>query len=172
MKILVFSDSHGNPACIRAALDAHRGSTDLVFFLGDGVRDITDVLADFPEIPRVIVAGNCDSPLTLAACGIDAPTEEIRTVDGLKILAMHGHTARVKWGYDSLIYRASEVGADIVLFGHTHLPENHFVNDPGGVARRILLFNPGSIGTGMTHSYGVIYVIGGQISADHGYARL
>ena len=172
MKILVFSDSHGGTAYIRAALAAHRGSTDLVYFLGDGIRDITDVLADFPEIPRVIVTGNCDSALTLAACGIDAPTEDVRCADGLRVLALHGHTARVKWGYDPLIYRASEVRADIVLFGHTHIPENRFVNDPDGTARRILLFNPGSVGTGMTHSYGVIYVVGGQISADHGYAKL
>ena len=171
MKILVFSDSHGGAAYIREALAAHRGSTDIVYFLGDGIRDITDVLADFPEIPRVIVSGNCDSALALAACGTDAPAEDVRTVDGLRVLAMHGHTARVKWGYDPLIYRASEVQADIVLFGHTHIPENRFVNDPNGTARRILLFNPGSVGTGMTHSYGVIYVVGGQISADHGYVK-
>ncbi len=171
MKILVFSDSHGNPAYIRAALRAHSGTADLLYFLGDGIRDIADVLKDFPEIPRVIVSGNNDSALAAAAAGIDAPAEDIRTMDGVKILALHGHNARVKWGNDALIYHASEVGADLVLFGHTHIPENITVNAPFGNARRIHLFNPGSVGLSMDHPYGVIYVIGGRISADHGTAR-
>lgn len=172
MKILVFSDSHGSPLYIRAALNAHRGTTDAVYFLGDGIRDITEVLRDFPEIPSVIVAGNCDSALAFAACGVDAPLEDTRTLDGMKILALHGHTARVKWGYDALVYRASEVGADIVFFGHTHIPENRFISDPANGTRRILLFNPGSVGQSTAHSYGVLYVVGGQISASHGYAKL
>ena len=170
MKILVFSDSHGKASYVRAALNAHRGTTDALYFLGDGIRDITDVLADFPEVPAVILAGNCDSAMTIAACGIDAPTEDTRVLGGLRILAMHGHTAQVKWGYDALTYRASEVRADIALFGHTHIPENSFVSDPDGTERRILLFNPGSIGQSTAHTYGVIYIVGGQISAAHGYA--
>ncbi len=168
MKILVFSDSHGNPEAIRAALRAHGGTADLLYFLGDGVRDIADVLADYPEIPRVILSGNNDSALAAAAAGIEMQVEDVRTVDGVKILALHGHTVRVKWGYDALLYRAEEVGADLVLFGHTHVPENTAVNGLGDTARRIHLFNPGSVGLSMTHPYGVIYVIDGKISADHG----
>ncbi len=172
MKILVFSDSHGSPDYIRAALRAHGGTADLLYFLGDGVRDIAAVLEEYPHIPRVILSGNNDSALAAAAAGIAVQTEDIRTVEGVKIFALHGHTARVKWGYDIMICRASELEADLILFGHTHVPENTSVNAPFGISRRIHLFNPGSVGLSMTHPYGVIYVIDGKISADHGTASL
>jgi len=172
MKILVFSDSHGGPAYIRAALNAHRGDTDAVYFLGDGIRDIAEVMQDYPGLPFIVTAGNCDSAAAVAASGIAAEAEDVRTLDGVKILALHGHTVDVKFSYDRLLYRATEVGADLVLFGHTHIQENRSENAVFGTARRIHLFNPGSVGTGFLHSYGVIYVIGGRISADHGRAVL
>ena len=46
MKILVFSDSHGNANSIRKALFAHKSTVDLVIFLGDGVYDIEAIKAD------------------------------------------------------------------------------------------------------------------------------
>ena len=167
MKILVFSDSHGRPDCIRRAITAHQTDTDLICFLGDGVRDICEVLADFPAIPAVILQGNCDSPLACSACGIEAPEEEVRTLDGVKILMMHGHTAGVKYGPEDLLCRASKAGAAIALYGHTHTPENQSYRAAFGPNERILLFNPGSIGH-YPHSYGVIYIVNGQFSAAHG----
>ncbi len=168
MKILVFSDSHGNTDAMREALLTHKGSTDLVYFLGDGIRDASLVLSEFPEIPRVLLLGNCDSPFAAYTAGVPAEREDLRTLDGVKILAMHGDAAGVKHGTERLLYRASEAGAHLALFGHTHTPLNTFAARPFDPERRVLLFNPGSIG-GPAHSYGVIYVVGGQISADHGH---
>lgn len=169
MKILVFSDSHSRADCLRRAIAVHRADTDLICFLGDGVRDITEVSADFPAIPIVIVQGNCDGALAMSACGIDAAEEEIRTLDGVRILMMHGHTAGVKYGTEDLLCRAAKAGAAIALFGHTHTPCNTSVRAPFGPNERILLFNPGSIGKDPSHPYGVIYIVNGQISAAHGH---
>lgn len=172
MKILVFSDSHGDSAYMRAALRAHRGDTDLVYFLGDGIRDFANAMADFPSTPHIVISGNNDSAIAAVAAGMEAVSRDARTIDGVRILAVHGHSERVKWGHESLICKAAETGADLVLFGHTHTPENRCVTVPFESERRIHLFNPGAVGPSLAHTYGVIYVISGKISADHGYAKL
>lgn len=168
MKILVFSDSHGHAEYLRAALAAHR-TADAAVFLGDGASDAAAAFSDFPHIPHCILAGNCDSRLALSAAGIDAQQQALLNFGGLRFLALHGHTAHVKSGYGGLLRLASDSGADAVLFGHTHIPENSFIPAPSGLERRLLLFNPGSIGLSDSHSYGVIHVVDGQISAAHGY---
>ena len=56
-------------------------------------------------------------------------------IQNKKILLTHGHRYRVKYGYDRLLSRAKEISADIVVFGHTHVPENTYIDN-------ILLFNP------------------------------
>lgn len=168
MKILVFSDSHGRESYLRDALNAHPDA-DAAVFLGDGAADAADVFASYPALPHRILAGNCDSRLALSAAGIPAEAEALLNFGGLRFWALHGHTEHVKSGYDRLIARASEMKADAVLFGHTHIPENSFVQDALTPARRILLFNPGSIGLSFSHSYGVIHVVNAQISAAHGY---
>ena len=40
MKILVFSDSHGNPKYLASALREHKGTVDLAIHLGDGLSDM------------------------------------------------------------------------------------------------------------------------------------
>ena len=54
----------------------------------------------------------------------------------------HGHKYGVKYGYNSIYYRGKEVRADIVLFGHSHLP---IIEEYDGLT----LMNPGSISHGM-----------------------
>lgn len=170
MKILVFSDSHGAGHYIRAAIRSHEGQADALVFLGDGAADAHAVFREFPDIPSYIVRGNCDSALRLSAEGIDAPEEEILYVGGLRFLALHGHTAHVKSGYGQVLLHASKMQVDGVLFGHTHIPENRSVPDPKNPESRILLFNPGSVGMSREHSFGVIHIVDGKISAGHGHA--
>lgn len=170
MKILVFSDSHGAPHYIRAALRQHGESADAVIFLGDGALDANTVFREFPDIPAYILRGNCDSALRLAACGIDAPEEEVISLGGVRFLALHGHTVHVKSGFGHAILHAAEKQADVLLFGHTHIPENRSVVYPDDPEHRLLLFNPGSVGMSQNHSYGVIHAIDGRISAGHGSA--
>ncbi len=171
MKILVFSDSHGSSHPLRTALDAHRDA-EAVVFLGDGAAEAWDVLADYPHLSRCILSGNCDSRLALAARGADCAEECVLDFGGKRFLCLHGHTRGVKMGMDRVLYRASEVQADVILFGHTHIPTSEYAPDPACPAKRILLFNPGSVGRGYGNPYGVIHVVNGAISAGHGKAAL
>ena len=170
MKILVFSDSHGAPSYIRTAIRQHGGQADALIFLGDGALDAAAVFGEYPDIPYYVVRGNCDSALRLAAGGIDAPEEEVITLGGLRFVILHGHTAGAKSGYGQMLYLADKNRADGVLFGHTHMPESRSVPSPGNPDKNVFLFNPGSVGRSQNHSYGVIHIVNGQISAGHGSA--
>lgn len=170
MKILVFSDSHGAGHYIRSAIQSHHGQADALVFLGDGATEAHAVFREFPHIPSYILRGNCDSALRLSAEEIDASEEELLHLGGLRFLALHGHTVHVKSGYGWAVLSAAQKQADAVLFGHTHIPENRTVENPARPESRILLFNPGSIGMSREHSYGVIHIVDGKISAGHGHA--
>ena len=50
----------------------------------------------------------------------------------------HGHTMSVGYDNDRLLQAAKENGADIAMFGHTHLP--YLATEDG-----IMLLNPGSL---------------------------
>ena len=54
MKILVFSDSHGNSANMIKAIELHKTSVELIIFLGDGLRDI-DIVKEKCGCIRVYV---------------------------------------------------------------------------------------------------------------------
>lgn len=156
MKILAFFDAHGRGKNIVKALDIHSGICDAVVFLGDGVSEIDYVKRKYPSLAYFSVKGNCD---VLFCDGI--PEETVVNLDGLKILILHGHKYGVKSGYDRILYRAAELEADAVLFGHTHIPFNsvEYVN-----GKRIQIFNPGSIASG---SYGVLNTSHGIIVSGH-----
>ena len=49
----------------------------------------------------------------------------------------HGHRYNVRFNYTSLYYKGLELKADIVLFGHTHVPLNIKENN-------LIIMNPGS----------------------------
>lgn len=169
MKILVFSDCHGFPKYIRQALTDHPNA-DAAVFLGDGAVDADAVFREFPRVIPCVLPGNCDSSLSLSAHGLNLPDEAVLDFGGKKFFCLHGHTRGAKSGYGRMILRASEVQADVILFGHTHLPICEYAEDPGNLTRRILLFNPGSVGLSNNHTYGVIHVVNGVISAAHGKA--
>lgn len=170
MKILVFSDCHGCPGYIRAAMRVHP-DCEAAVFLGDGASDAESVLAEFPNVARCVLSGNCDSKIALLAHGLAPVEETVLEFGGLRFFCLHGHTRGVKSGYERVLWRAAEVGADAVLFGHTHVPLCEYERNPGKPSQRILLFNPGSIGLSYHHPYGVIHVVGGVISAGHGHVE-
>ncbi len=158
MKILVFSDSHGRSENIIKALKIHGGVCDFAVFLGDGLKDVDYVRQKLPSVPFVAVKGNCDTFLS------DATRDEcVLDLDGVRVLVTHGHKYNAKYGYGNLIYRAMELDADAVFFGHTHIPLD--IQEYFG-EKRIHLFNPGSIGMGAT--YGIINTSGGVLVASHG----
>ena len=150
-KLCVFSDSHGLALYMLRAIRAE--DPDLVVHLGDGYSDLSEVMEAFPGLPLRCVRGNCDvfSP---------APAKLAFSVEGKRILAVHGHAYQVKTdrSLQRLCYAALEEEADLVLFGHTHVPCHDRWGD-------LEILNPGSI-SGLRPSYGVVAVENGRLSAE------
>ncbi len=114
MKILVFSDSHGKINPMLEAIDKY--NPDAVFHLGDVMADADQISIAYPTLKLYKVAGNCDFFLQ------NSPLEQMAHLEGKTILYLHGHTQSVKLGLDSVLYKADSLKANILLFGHTHIP--------------------------------------------------
>lgn len=171
MTILVISDTHGRKNRISDVLLLHK-KYDALLFLGDGLRDfeyIQDDLCGFAA-----VKGNCDG-FSFFSAEESAPTERMLCLDGVKILMMHGHSHSVKSGTDRAAAYALARGADVLLYGHTHIAENTYYpigsNIGGAVTERPLyVFNPGSLGEPRygAPSYGVLEIRNGSVLLSHG----
>lgn len=130
---LVISDSHGDVANVRRAIDSAK-RVDGIIFLGDGIRDIEYIKSTL-NIPNLYaVLGNCDRFSSFS----EYKKVECLTFEGKRIVITHGDLYGAKYGDGGLISLAKEYGADVVLYGHTHIArESH--------ADGIYLCNPGSI---------------------------
>jgi hypothetical protein len=97
-----------------------------------------------------MVRGNCDG-------WSDTSVTLTLALGGLRFFLCHGHTLGVKSGYLRAIYAAREQSADVLLFGHTHVPEQD-------VCRGLKLLNPGSCGYGYKPTYGFFLIENGAIT--------
>lgn len=145
MRILVFSDTHGNTEPMLAAVARH--SPDMVLHLGDHARDAQELRERFPDLDVRSVRGNCD---LLAS----APVKQLLEAEGLRLFLTHGHEYSVKYTLDSLLNAAHFAGAQLALFGHTHQAEYRNYGD-------LALLNPGSAGMG-EQSCGVLTIEKGE----------
>ena len=130
MKALVFSDSHGKLNNLLAVLEKH-SDYEAIFPLGD-VESDEKRLRSITPYPVYMVRGNCDY---YSGC------QEKLAIDwyGKHIVMCHGHRyLGYGGGIDSLRYLGEQEKADVVMFGHTHVP---LLEELDG---RIYL-NPGSI---------------------------
>ncbi|MFT9849819.1 metallophosphoesterase family protein [Aneurinibacillus sp. REN35] len=123
MNVIVVSDTHGSVQHLSEILTRHPHAA--AFHCGDFCYPLEQA----PEF--TYVHGNCDNE-------IGVPEERVIELGSLRILQTHGHTYGVKQNPMRLRYRATEVGANLVLFGHTH--EVTAVYEEG-----ILYVNPGSM---------------------------
>ncbi len=137
MKLIAISDSHGSTSSIIAAVRKHNDA-DVIVFCGDGHKDIDNIGYMFPDKMMIAVKGNCDWYCDFL------DTQEI-TLCGRKIFITHGHLYGVKQGLNSIISRGKSIGADIILFGHTHIQTAFWENN-------MLVLNPGSIGYNKTYA--------------------
>ena len=165
MTLLVMSDTHGRIDRVREVLRIH-SEASAVIFLGDGLRDLPEELI-CSEHPRLYaVSGNCD-PFLLGGCSLGE--EALLDFGGYRFLLMHGHRHGVKSGRENALAYASARGADVLLYGHTHVPEERYLpTEEGG--KPMWVFNPGSLGVpwdGLP-SYGLIQIRGRQILFSHG----
>lgn len=146
MKILVVSDSHGAVDAMRLAVE--REQPDALLFLGDCLHDAEGLQRSFTKLPVETVPGNCDWG------SLDEP-ERLIELDGVRILMMHGHTRGVKYDGTRAYYAAKEMGADVLLYGHTH----RAMVDYDGT---LYTMNPGSIRD--TGTYGVLMIENGKVT--------
>lgn len=137
MKIAIFSDSHGYIGGMVRAVEEN--TPDLILHLGDHSRDAHTLSSFFPDIPIKNVCGNCDFPA-------GAPATETFTVNGICIFMTHGHKYSVKSDLTAFLNAAHFSGAQLALFGHTHIP---FIKSFGSLTA----LNPGSCGNGASPSF-------------------
>ena len=155
MKILVFSDSHGRDQYMRSAIETHPDA-EAVIYLGDGLSDF--LALPIPNMARLYVKGNCDWHPDHSF----TPTIDSITLMGKKIVFLHGHTHGVKSGAEGIRSLAADTGAEVLLFGHTHTPIEHYENG-------VYYLNPGTIGgVGNTPTYGIITLRKNGILLSHG----
>lgn len=148
IKCVIISDTHGCRDYLRRVLRLNRDA-DAVIFLGDGVADLDSALDECPSV--FAVRGNCDISPTLRGMPLNA-LERI-TLGGKRIVITHGHLWGVKGGLGGLLSLARAEDADIILYGHTHIPREDFLSG-------IYLFNPGSLSCslGAAPSFGLMTI--------------
>ena len=129
MLIAVISDTHRVNKYINLAKNVIKDA-DILIHLGDNIEDV-DILKDGFDGEVYAVAGNCDFSAKY-------PKEGMIEINGRKIFYTHGDLYGVKSTINNIYYRGRELGADVVLFGHTH---EH------GIERTedLILMNPGSV---------------------------
>lgn len=132
MKVLVVSDTHNDIGGVLEIIDKEP-KIDHIIHLGDHVEDAEDLKSIYPNIPIDYVRGNTDYS--------DYQIEESKMLElcGKKIWITHGHLYYVKTSYRALIKYGEQCKADIILFGHTHIPlleksGNMYVMNPGSTS--------------------------------------
>jgi len=126
--IAVVSDTH-NYLSILSKVEEEIQQADMVIHLGDVVED-AERLAEGFDGTLINVRGNCDFNSTITS-------ERLEVIEGKRVFITHGHNYNVKQDLLRLKYRAEEVEADIVLYGHTHVAKVDYENG-------IWFMNPGS----------------------------
>ena len=134
MKIGLASDSHGGTGDLDLMLSRpETRDVRLWLFAGDVAMDAAYLDMVTPEDVEVIkVAGNNDWP------GTNLPDYETLDIAGHTVLLTHGHIFGVNFGRQKLAQAAKDVGADIAVYGHTHVAENTVIDG-------VMILNPGSI---------------------------
>lgn len=147
-KILVLSDSHGDREAMLEAV--RKENPQMIFHLGDYWRDGVWLHEQVPALPLCQVAGNCDR---------DGNPDQVETVmpviEGVPLYLTHGHRHQVKLTLLRLFFAAKEAGAQVALYGHTHVAS---CREKDG----ILLLNPGACG-GARGSYGILTLDNGTV---------
>lgn len=129
IRILLVSDNHGRMNNL-IEVKEKVGALDLVIHMGDA-EGTEDKIRNLFDCTVVMVAGNCDHR--------SREDEEILLeLEGHTLFACHGHTRGVNWDLSGMEEAAASYGADIALFGHTHIPQIIYRED-------LMIINPGSI---------------------------
>jgi len=151
MKIVIFSDSHGDTETMCGVVEKEK--PDMIIHLGDVLVDAEQLNGKYPDIQMITALGSLDSKKE------DEEWIKIAEICGKRFIITHGHTL-IKYTFfsDTNIYQQtdedrvtnqanilqciSENNADVFLHGHTHEPYINRVLMPEKVC---WIMNPGSI---------------------------
>lgn len=150
MRIVVVGDTHGKYEGIIREIRSLPG-IDLILHTGDYHHDAI-VMSKRLDIEARVVVGNCDH-------GVKGSREILLKAGNRRILITHGHEYNVKHTLNNLYFRAIEKKAEIVLYGHTHVPNLENLCD-------MWFMNPGSPTYprgGSQASYGIIEIADDQV---------
>lgn len=149
MKVLIVSDSHMRLEKLISIYEAEKPS--VVICAGDHSKDCQELSYIKEDAKYYIVKGNCDL--------YDYNFNDILEFDlyNYKFFLTHGHIQGVKRGYSKLKYEGSNSKANIVIFGHTHIPYYE-------VEEGIHYFNPGAAKDGR---YGLLEIDEDKIEFKH-----
>ena len=124
-QILIVSDSHGLTKELEQIKERH--NVDAYIHCGDSeLSNNHRALKNF-----TIVKGNCDGDASFEH-------EEMIVIQGVKFFITHGHLYNVKSHLINLSYRAEEMDAKIICYGHSHIAGVQRIGDQ-------IFINPGSI---------------------------
>ncbi len=129
MKILIVSDTHGYEGNMWKAIYREE-PVDMFIHCGD-IEHMPTELKEYFDCPVHVVKGNNDYMLRL-------PEVDRFEIAGHKVILTHGHHHNIYRNQDAMFYYGEENHADIVMFGHIHVP---IVERSGSVT----IVNPGSI---------------------------
>lgn len=140
MDIVVASDTHGRTDRLTEVM--RRTKCSILLFLGDGLRDLNVVRDD---VTVRSVRGNCDF------FGADIPNTRLESFGPYRIFMTHGHRYGVKHSLTAAVISAVNAEADVLLYGHTHIP--YLSTLPVGtevgdcvLKKPLLVLCPGSLG--------------------------
>lgn len=158
IKLIVFSDTHGISYGMREVLSMHPNA-DCYLHLGDGAAEF-ETLCTSMGLPHIGVKGNCDM-------GCDLPLSRVLNYGEHTLYMTHGHICQVKFSDTLLKIRGREAGADIILYGHTHIPLIEYCGDDE--PNPFYLVNPGSLSSGGGRgSYAIVLLKGKDVLISHG----
>lgn len=174
--ILIVSDTHGRKERLDELIKFRQGIIKngeplTIIHLGDGLSDLF-ASSQYDNIISYAVRGNCDSSTydRISPYGEEMPIFRTIYIDKYKAFITHGHAFSVKGGYEEICREASKQEADMVLFGHTHLPTLEYIKKGSirGVDRDLVLFNPGSLASMFDGSFGNLSINENGFLLSHG----
>lgn len=151
MRVLIVSDTHGRDKNLFKVLEIEK-NLDFMVHLGD-IGRLADYIEEVTELACFAVRGNNDF-------GSSLPGESIIMLGKHRTFITHGHQFNIYASTSELRRYAQGLDCDIVMYGHTHVPE---ISDINGIT----VVNPGSISYPRQQDGRPSYIIAAIDKADN-----
>lgn len=154
MRVIILSDTHGYKKTMDKIVPLIRDSIDLIVHAGDHFKDSVYISENSGK-PVMSVVGNCDFD--------NVEDELVFDVEGVTFFLTHGHKHHVKYDFEFIADYAKSKGAQVAIFGHTHVKTNEIISG-------VQLINPGSLSMprdGIDGSYVIMDINDGKYSFEY-----